>query len=100
MPAEDRFRSHDPGQLIEHLPPEDLAFDRQSAALVVVEQNPFLPELLPEYPVLRAKVCDGILLPAVDPAGEDQKEQLPGLQRGLHGFLPDLRWESAASGIV
>ena len=87
MPAEDGLGSHDPGQLVEQLSSEDLAFDGQPPPLVVVEQNAFLPELLPEYPVFGAKVCDSILLPTVYPAGKDQKQQLPGSKRGFHNSL-------------
>jgi hypothetical protein len=48
MPPEKRIRSHDAGQLLDHLPPEDLAFDSQPLPLAVAEQNSVLPELLSE----------------------------------------------------
>jgi hypothetical protein len=37
MPAQNCIRSHDAGHLLEHLPPEDLAFDGQTPSLVVAE---------------------------------------------------------------
>ena len=68
MPPENRIRSRDAGQLLEHLPPEDLAFDSQAPPLVVAEQNSVLPELLSEDPILRQEVLDGVLLSAIDPS--------------------------------
>ena len=90
MPAENRIRSHDGGQLLKHLPPEDLAFDGQPPPLVVVEQDSVLPELLSENPILRQEVLDGVLLSAIDPAGQDQEQQLPRLKQCLH-VPPDAR---------
>jgi hypothetical protein len=99
MPPENRIRSHDRGQLLEHLPPEDLAFDGQAPPLVVVEQDSVLSERLSEDPILRQEVLDGVLLSAIDPAGEDQEQQLPWLKLRLH-VPPDARLRSAASGII
>ena len=90
MPPENRIRSHDGGQLLEHLPPEDLAFDGQAPPLLVAEQNSVLPELLSEDPILRQEVLDGVLFSAIDPAGEDQEQELPWLQLCLH-VPPDAR---------
>ena len=84
MPPEQRIRSHDAGQLLEHLPPEDFAFDSQPLALVVAEQDSFLSELLSEDSILCQEILDGVLLTAVDPAGEDQEQQMPWLKLGLH----------------
>ena len=61
MPAKDGFGSHDGGKLVEHLAAEDLAFDGEPASLVVVEENSFLSELLPEYPILSEEVLAGVL---------------------------------------
>jgi len=40
----------------------------------------------------------GVLLPAIDPAGEDDKQQVPWLELGFH-VPPDARWKPGASGI-
>ena len=80
MPAEDRIRSHDGGQLLEHLAPEDLAFDGQAPALVVVKQDSLLPELLSEDPILRYEVLNSVLLSTIDPACQDQEQELPWLK--------------------
>jgi hypothetical protein len=75
MPTQNRIRSHDAGQFVEHLPAEDLAFDSQPPALVVVEQDSVLSELLSENSILRQEVLNGVLLSAVDPAGQDQEQR-------------------------
>jgi len=80
MPAEDRIRSHDGGQLLEHLAPEDLAFDGQAPALVVVKEDSLLPELLSEDPILRYEVLNSVLLSTIDPACQDQEQELPRLK--------------------
>ena len=48
----------------------------------------FFAELLPEDPVFRQQVIDGLLLSIIDPTGEDQEEQLPWLQNEVH-MSPD-----------
>jgi hypothetical protein len=80
MPAEDCIRSHDADQLLEHLAPEDLAFDGQAPALIIVREDSLLPELLSEDPILRYEVLNSVLLSAIDPAGQDQEQELPRLK--------------------
>ena len=52
VPPEDSVRSYDGDQLLEHLAPEDLPFDGQALALVIVKEDSLLPEFLSENPVL------------------------------------------------
>ncbi len=73
VPAPNRFGSDDGGKLVEHLAPEDLTFDGQAPALVVVKEDSMLPELLSEDPILRYEVLDSVLLCAIDPAGKNQE---------------------------
>ena len=84
MPAENRIWSRDVGQMLEHLPSENPAFDGQAPPLVVVEQDSALSELLSQNSILGKEVLDGVLLSAVDPAGEDQKQQMPRLKLRPH----------------
>jgi hypothetical protein len=98
MPAEDRIRSRDGSQLVEHLAPEDLTLVGQAPALVTVKEDPLLPELLSEDPILRNEVLDSVLLSAIDLAREDQEQELPRLKRRFH-VPPDERLKTAASGI-
>src|SRR4029453_959465 len=41
-------------------------------------------ELLSEHTILGPKLLDHLLLLAIDAAGQDQDQQLPELQKGLH----------------
>ena len=66
-----------PGSISRLSRPEDLAFDGKPASQAVVEENSFLSKLLPEYLILSEEVLEGILLPAIDPAGQDYEQQLP-----------------------
>ena len=70
MPAEDRVRREQRADFKEPLAAEYLAFDGQSPALAVVEQNAFLPELLFQYSILSSQVIDRFLLLSIDPRGE------------------------------
>ena len=63
---------------LEHLEPEDLAFDGQAPALLVVKKDSLVPELLSENPILRCEVINSVLLSTIDPAREDQEQELPG----------------------
>jgi hypothetical protein len=99
MPAQDRFGSRDRSQLFEYLVSQDLAFDGQAPALVVIQEDPFLPELLSENSILRYEVLDSVMLAAIDPACEDQEQKLPRLKLRFH-VPPDARQKSAASRII
>jgi len=91
VPAENRIRRKAGANLPKDLPAEDLAFDRQASALVVVEPDPFLAVSFLQDLVLGAQVLDGLLLLPVDQAGEDGEEEVPGLQDEYHGW-PDAWW--------
>src|SRR5262249_27770035 len=54
------------------------------AALVVVEQDAFLAQLLLEHLVFGTEVLDDLLLLAMDPAGQDDQQELPGVQDEVH----------------
>jgi hypothetical protein len=56
MPAENRVGCEDCTDLLQHLATQKLAFDRQSPALIIVEQNAFLTELFPEHLILSSQV--------------------------------------------
>jgi hypothetical protein len=90
VPAQNGIGSHDRGHLLEHLPSEDFAFHSQAPPLIIVEQNAFPAEFLSEHAIFGSKVLDDFLLSMVDPAREDQKQQLPGLQKGFH-ISPNVR---------
>jgi hypothetical protein len=87
VPTKDRFRTSNPGNLLEHRPAEDLAFDGQAPPLLFSEQDSLLPNFLPKYPIFDEEIFDHILLLTINPAGENQQQQLPGLKENLHFFL-------------
>ena len=99
VPAEDCLGSRNGGQLIEYLPSQDLAFDGQAPTLVVIKEDPFLPELLSEDSIFCYEVLDSILLATIDPAHEDQEQKLPRLKLRFH-VPPNERLKSAASRII
>ena len=79
MPTQNGIGRKQRADLFEQLVSEDLGFDSESTPLVVVEQNPLLPELLLEDLILGPQVFDDFLLLTVDPASHDENEELPGL---------------------
>ena len=54
------------------------------STLFVVEQYPLLAELLFEHVVLGPKILDHFLSLAIDPADENDEEELPGLKDEVH----------------
>ena len=80
----DRIGNYDRGHRLEHPPPEDLSFHSQAPSVVIVEQDVFPAEFLPEHAIPGSKVLNDILLPMFDPTREDQVQQLPGSQKVLH----------------
>jgi hypothetical protein len=85
VPAHDGVWRDDRPNLSEYLSAEDLAFDCQVPPLVVIEPDPFPAMRFPQDLVLGAQVLNDLLLLPVDPTGQDEKEQLPGLQDEVHG---------------
>ena len=58
----------------------------QHPSLVVGKENPFSTHLLHQHSNLGILKSDDLLLAAVHPAGEDQIEQLPGLDDKSYGI--------------
>jgi hypothetical protein len=99
MPAEDGIRSHEGGKLVEHLAPEDLAFDGQAPPLVVAEQDSFLSSFSrrTRFSVMRysmASCCRRLIQPA-----KIRSKNWPWLKLRLH-VPPEVHLSFAASGIV
>jgi len=84
MPTEDRVRRDDRGKFLESLATKNLPLRGQPSALVVVERDPFLAEFFLEHLILRSQVLDRSLLFSVDPASENQQQELPGPQDIVH----------------
>jgi len=73
-------------------------FDGKAAPLVIGKQDASLAEFFFQPLVLGAQVFEDFLLMPVDPAGEDQEQQLPRLQNRLH-ISPDIVRKVEESGI-
>jgi len=68
VPAQDGVGSEEGADFRQELAAEDFAFDGESAALIIVEQDTARAELLFEDLVLGAEEVDHFLLAVVDPA--------------------------------
>jgi hypothetical protein len=88
VPAQDCFRCDDGANIGERLPAQDLAFDCQSPALVVIQQNPLFAQLFTQNAILGEQIFKDILLMLIDPASQNKEQYLPGLQNKFHG-TPD-----------
>ena len=82
VPAQDRVRCHDAGDVRETLPSEGLPFHGESPPLIVGEANASRAVCRAEDPVLLQQVLDDVLLLSIDPAGEQQE------QEGERGWQP------------
>ncbi len=67
------------GHFFKHFLAQQPAFDGQSTSLVVGQENPLLAKFLLENLILGSKVIDHSLLLTIDPAGQDEEIELPGL---------------------
>ena len=84
MPSQERVWCDDRSDFAQRLPAKGLAFDSQTAPLVIVEPDALLTVRFLQNLVLGAQVVDDLLLLPIDPSGEDDEEKLPGLQDEVH----------------
>jgi len=84
MPAKNRIRRDDGGDFLQSLSSQRSALDCQTAALVVAERDAFAAVSFLEHLGLGQEEIDRRLLLAVEPAGQDDHEQLPRLQDEVH----------------
>ena len=68
------------GDGIEQFAAEDLGFDGEATALLVVEENTPCAQLLAEDLVFRPQILDDLVLLLVHPAREAGQQQMPGLE--------------------
>ena len=66
VPSQNRFRSNDTRQLTQASKSPYVSFDRQPPTLVIVQENPLLPDNLPQDKVLSSQVFDRFLLISVN----------------------------------
>ena len=87
MPAQNRIRGHDGGDFEQGLSPKGFTLHGEPSPLVVVEQDPALAKLLPEYTILGLKILDDFLLFTINPTGECQNRQMPRSENQFHTFF-------------
>jgi len=85
VPAQNRVRCHQSSEFVQHASAQYPTFRREASALVVGEPQPPLAQLLAEDPVLLLEVVDHRELATVDPAREEQEQELQ--RRGRHREL-------------
>jgi len=79
VPSQNRVGSKQRTNLFQHLAAQDLTLDCQPAPLVIIQQNAFRTEFLPEHLILGPEVIDHLLLLVVDPTRKDDEIELPRL---------------------
>jgi hypothetical protein len=84
VPPKDGLRRRERCHLCQKLSAEGLSLLREQPSLAIAEAKTLLPEPGPQHAVLGAQVLDGFALPATDPAGEQQNEELKRTD-GCHG---------------
>ncbi len=85
VPAQERIGPDNSGQFVESFATEDLTLNGQTSTLVVIEQDSTLAEVFSQHLVLSQQILDRVLLVSVDPTGQDEKQELPGLEHEVHG---------------
>lgn len=98
MPAEDRVGRDDGGQLSQCFAAERLAFDGQSAALVIRQQDPFSAQQVEQGLELVILKLDDLLLVSIAPAAKNGEQQMPRLQDHVHRVFR-IRAQSRSSSI-
>ncbi len=85
VPTQQRIGPDDSDQFVESFATEDLTLNGQTSTLVVVEQDSTLAEFFSQHLILSQQILDRVLLVSVDPTGQDEKQELPGLEHEVHG---------------
>jgi hypothetical protein len=71
----------------------------QPATLIAGKEDPLFAEFFFEDLILGTDVFEDILLLAIDPAGQNGEQELPGLENEVHGRLDAAAGKSLASGL-
>ncbi len=51
---------------------------------MIIQENATLAELFSQHLILSQQILDRFLLVSVDPTGQDEKQELPGLEHEVH----------------
>ena len=83
--GQEGLRRYDGCDFPQDATPQHLGPGGQAAALVVVQTESLVPELLPEHPVLFAEVIDRIALLLTQPSGDRNQQQSKRVEGPAHG---------------
>jgi hypothetical protein len=86
VPAQDRVGRDDGRQLHQRFAADRLALGCQDAPLVICEEDSPPAHLVHERSDLGVLELDDLLLPAVHQSGQNQEEELPGVEDETHGI--------------
>jgi len=84
MPAQNRVRRHDAAAGVEEPPSKCLALNGESPSLVVVQSNSLARKEFAKDAVFFTEVIDDSGLLTVEPSGERDHEEIPGIRK--HGL--------------
>ena len=101
IPAEQRFRGDEGGDVTKAPAGKSAGFGRQQSSLGVCKPQTPWAQMFPQDAVFLPKVIDDILLLPIDPTGERYEDELPG--DGCHGPMlaqmrPDDFWYTTPQG--
>ena len=83
MPIQQGLRCDNGGDLGQDLPPQLLGPDRQSSALIVIEAQSALAQLLAKNPILLAKVINDVQLALIHPPGNGNHHKPEWVENSL-----------------
>ena len=86
MSSQQGIRCRQSGDLFQQLAAQPFGADRESTALVIMEAQPTLPELLPENSVLLWQILDDLLPALIHPASNRHQQELKGSEHSRHLF--------------
>jgi hypothetical protein len=76
VPSEQSIRRHQGLDLREAVPTDLLGLRCEAAALMIREAESLSSELLPQGSIFPLEIFDHVVLVPIDPAGEDQHQEL------------------------
>jgi hypothetical protein len=84
VPGQERFRRDDCRNFPKDATPEHLRLGGQAAALVVVQTESLVAELLPQHSILLAEVIDRVALLLAQPTGDGNEQQSKRVEGPAH----------------
>jgi len=85
VPAQESFRRNEVGNFPQDATAKHLGLGRQATALVVVQTETLVAELLSQHPVLFTEIIDGVALLLTQPSGDRNQQQSKRIEGLAHG---------------